>query len=1435
MNKYILLLVLLFGSSLVFGQSTTNNTSACPDGIVTGCNLTTIMPYLGKTSNTGLQTMVIDPLPTNVSSLDLHTMLYAGATTRTMLEYQPWWCNTSNPCNGHKVNGMQESFAAQALKQLQYMKTIGGDVTDLDWYGGADFMSTPQSSAQHYNEVVTQQIAAQMLANPSTTPKMMIMVDGGAVSGTGTGQCPHAAGDQSTCLIAAFNLQLDYLAKNYLYKSYYETNATNGHPIVLYFIGFSGWPDTNFNTVFAGVKAHATAGNSCGTACTYTTTVDFVDENAGGFSESGIDGGYGWPQPLTYSSTNQFTYNGTGGTYLSNFYSTARGSPSKIAMGVIYKGFDDNNAGWGSNRVIAQQCGQVLNLTANAISTAGYNSGSQLQYVQFATWNDYEESTEIETGVDNCITIGTPIIASGNINWTLNKSDLTYASTSTISSFSIYTGTLTPTTLYASGIPATSTSYAVPLPASGVNVWVYMVGKPLIQNRLSPAVSISTCAMPNPCAYDGVDLVQWGTLPTFSSGTNGIQNNAVGYDNSYLGHKTFTGATYASGPCPGPTCTLSQVTRITDAASSPGKACNYGAGIGGSGEFSVVNTNSTLVGIVCSTGGLEYIGLFNPTGPNIGHFTPVHTGVLLTQDLCQSGTLCHVGTSGVTNDFGAISFSSTDPSIVFTFGANSSDITGGSYDGMNVCPYQINWAASTPILGAPIGAYQLLPCVVDFKYGLPQQNAQQWTNGHPYAFGNYVIHNLTTAEMATSGVWSTAHTYVLGDIVVAQGGSIACMYRVTTAPGVATSGSSPAFVNTAPCKVDTLTDLAGNKWRGTNSTASFLYQNTNTACTGFAPCTSGASFSIGAGNHPDLLSVINDNSNTWVNVGPAYVPTQTSQVWLGTSGVSKDCTYVVGGLCFPSKYAVGISTNTYGDNLSGGGYSKYTGGQGSGSDFIEYDATANAFQHLNTLTGIWNTYTCGTGNGASCGSIVTSTVGTVPLTAIANPLGTGQACPFFIHNMKVNTTGVYGRITNQVNVFSVCSSPFANHYMVWNMQPGSFNAITSLVNTFGGMNHSAVDTTELVAFNGGSASPGGFNGGWFNSVYPLASVNLQPGTSTYLKPGSNLPGSGLYPTGCNTTPGINPDCNLSDVFDSHLSCVGGCEDRAQHACGTTFNYATLSPIAFNAWQNMETCYPTGTVYQVGSLPATSAGGVSQFTHAFNTNTNLSFNTQFTISEWSQDGNWLFFGTDYACQLGSTTGAAPAVWSSGTHVGFLAVSYVATSPLPSTLTSLCGVPWLPASAYVTGNTIDPIENTAIGGVDDVFQVIRGGTSGPANQPGGTNNQPVCVSGGLNVSCFAITNPPTAGAAGDTICDNQNFNGTGVPVTGTQLNSINPALPYSSSCPNGVVYQDVGPQNSRGDVFAVQLAGYGGVSSLAAPALVIFAEDILNQIPVIGGNL
>ena len=114
----------------------------------------------------------------------------------------------------------------------------------------------------------------------------------------------------------------------------------------------------------------------------------------------------------------------------------------------------------------------------------------------------------------------------------------------------------------------------------------------------------SGCAAPNFCAYTGVDVIPWGTVPNLSA-TNGVQNNATVYDTSFLGHLNIDGITTFSN-----SAYLSPVTRVTDAVSAAGSTRpNFTAGIGGSAAFVLtglsltgggwIRIDKTSAGMVC--------------------------------------------------------------------------------------------------------------------------------------------------------------------------------------------------------------------------------------------------------------------------------------------------------------------------------------------------------------------------------------------------------------------------------------------------------------------------------------------------------------------------------------------------------------------------------------------------------------------------------------------------------------------------------------------------------------------------------------------------------------------------------------------------------------------------------------------------------------------
>ncbi len=629
------------------------------------------------------------------------------------------------------------------------------------------------------------------------------------------------------------------------------------------------------------------------------------------------------------------------------------------------------------------------------------------------------------------------------------------------------------------------------------------------------------------------------------------------------------------------------------------------------------------------------------------------------------------------------------------------------------------------------------------------------------------------------------------------------------------------------------------------------YTNSTTVTVAIPASTTVTTASVALTGHPDFLSGVPDGGNIfWTNVGPAYVPQNTNQGYFDAGRQSRDTTY--GG--YASKYAMGISTSSYGaapGAINGLKYTQANAIQGTGIWYLVADATTNTYHALDGATGIWTDNACGGANLFSCGPVTTSTVGV---------LTQAKACPFGLHNNKLSPAGIYDLLAANPNFYpancpgGATSGPAS----VWNATTASYNATTSLQYAFS-LNHWDIANSSIFAFND---SVFGGTSGVFLTLEALSNPS-NDSFSVFLPPFANQSIAQTYPPGCyvTTTQIKSPDCNLNEVLDNHLSIAASAYlgSDTMSACGTTYNYATLNPIPFNSWQGMETCYPTT---PATTSTAASLGPVWQFTHTFATGTSLNFSAQFQVSHYSLDGNWLFFTSDWNCQNGSTlaNGAAPVVWSSGTYYQQWVITPAFSAPAYGDSSSLCGLPWQPSvsggatSNYVTGNLINPIEGTSgSGAIDDVFQALTSGQAGYASTLPG--KQPKCGS----VSCFATSEPPSVNSVAVTAasgtgsvatltstlapslnafvtvvgmtnsaynCSNCQVtatssaqfsyastgtgNATGSAFTSGELIcdsiagvSFDPPPPYSSSCPGGVVWQDLGPQTARSDVFAVNL--------------------------------
>jgi hypothetical protein len=280
---------------------------------------------------------------------------------------------------------------------------------------------------------------------------------------------------------------MDYINTHYAQSGVYWTDA--GWPVIAYFGGKTDFPvltTADWNAVWSAVKAHTDK---------YSVPFKYVFQ-FGSFTSAPYDNGrYGWVQPPAYGSSQQFWWgSGTNSapTYLDTLYRSGLSHPTQLTIGALYKGFDDNNASWSGNRVVSQQCGQVLLKTASEMSKYYGGSNPQIPYVQVMTWNDYEEGTAVEGGIDNCYTVNASL-AGNTLSWSLQSSDPSYASPTTIHHFSVYYADASGK-LYtaAASVPVNSTSLDLStiVPPGTWSVYVEMVGQPLIINRMSNAVTL---------------------------------------------------------------------------------------------------------------------------------------------------------------------------------------------------------------------------------------------------------------------------------------------------------------------------------------------------------------------------------------------------------------------------------------------------------------------------------------------------------------------------------------------------------------------------------------------------------------------------------------------------------------------------------------------------------------------------------------------------------------------------------------------------------------------------------------------------------------------------------------------------------------------------------------------------------------------------------
>ncbi len=364
----------------------------------------------------------------NVSKVNVHSLLYPGATTRIFAHLMLWFDGSS-----HMNVGYNSNDANQVQRQITDMISRGIDGVIIDWYG-------PNNTIDQ----ATQLVMHEAEKHPGFT--FAIMIDAGAM---GSGTCPGCNPEQTLTQL------MQYMAQTYFGSKAYLT--IGGQPVV-----------TNFNVDQSNSINWDNVRNAI------PSGPRFIFQNNDGFAHQTSDGSYSWIMPQ---------FGNYGLDYLSSFYGTGLGFSQIETVGATYKGFNDSLAGWGSNRVMDQQCGQTWLQTFDRINQL-YSATRQLPFLQLVTWNDYEEATELESGIDSCFSLQTSV--SGNtLQWTIAGNE------NTIDHYVVYNGNDQSLTQLATTKPGTHSVdlCGLSLPPAQTQLYVQAVGKPMLANRMPSPVS----------------------------------------------------------------------------------------------------------------------------------------------------------------------------------------------------------------------------------------------------------------------------------------------------------------------------------------------------------------------------------------------------------------------------------------------------------------------------------------------------------------------------------------------------------------------------------------------------------------------------------------------------------------------------------------------------------------------------------------------------------------------------------------------------------------------------------------------------------------------------------------------------------------------------------------------------------------------------------
>jgi len=448
-----LTLGLIFQSSAMFGLDynvtlsslTAHNTSA-----YFAYNETNFGANFGTTTwiNQNGQTMPVDPTqadeslnpvtPGHVSNMDVHTLVPSRPDLRWFAHATPWFGTSS-----HIKIGLTNNTTAYVAAMITDMKNRGFNGVIIDWYGMTDG-----------TDGVVQKIKSYLAGLPNNTFTYIIMVDGGIKGGTG---------------LPNLETNINYCKAQYFSDPNYEHEPlATGQPILMFFGVRNAIGQANMNTVKSD-----TGGNMV-----------WVEQGTGYLGETWEDECFLWTDEYDHGVNYSDPFNLSSVT---NKYVTIKNSGKK-AFGAMCSQFDGTltkTTNWSKGKYLPCSNGLCLVERAASVNTAIFANMTRMQW---PTWSDWEEGTEVEAGIEDQVTFSVQTNTTGTLSWTVTGGEA-----KAIDHYELYASINGTTAALITSLPASTTQIPISklnLPAGAYSMYVYAVGIPCVRNHLSAPVSV---------------------------------------------------------------------------------------------------------------------------------------------------------------------------------------------------------------------------------------------------------------------------------------------------------------------------------------------------------------------------------------------------------------------------------------------------------------------------------------------------------------------------------------------------------------------------------------------------------------------------------------------------------------------------------------------------------------------------------------------------------------------------------------------------------------------------------------------------------------------------------------------------------------------------------------------------------------------------------